>query len=300
MSEPKSMAVQPPSVEGGAVQLRNVQDLMTFAQQMAASDLVPKDYRGKADNVCAAIQYGAEIGLPPMQALQNIAVVNGRPALWGDALLAVCQSHPAYEDHEETVEGRGDAMVATCTFYRKGKRPVSASFGVDDAKSAGLWKKGGPWTQYPRRMLQLRARGFAARDAFADALKGLVIREEALDTPSEPRDVTPKPVRGNDDMRRSTPPPKRETEPEHEVLMSGSEVHKVLSAIGMNEVERRNCIRHWTGQESAANVPVAKWTDIKADAERYVRDRDAESADINRAADADEDAFEAAVPAGGE
>jgi hypothetical protein len=52
---------------------------------------------------------------------------------------------------------------------------------VADAKAAGLWAKGGPWTQYPKRMLAMRARGFALRNAFADVLRGLVTAEEAGD-----------------------------------------------------------------------------------------------------------------------
>jgi hypothetical protein len=56
-----------------------------------------------------------------------------------------------------------------------------------DAKRAGLAGKSGPWSQYPARMLALRARGFALRNAFADALRGLVTAEEAQDYPqSEP------------------------------------------------------------------------------------------------------------------
>jgi hypothetical protein len=57
-------------------------------------------------------------------------------------------------------------------------------FTVADAKKAGLWGKTGPWTQYPKRMLQMRARGFALRDAFPDVLKGLVTAEEAQDYPA--------------------------------------------------------------------------------------------------------------------
>ena len=59
-----------------------------------------------------------------------------------------------------------------------------------DAKRAGLAGKSGPWTQYPRRMLQMRARGFALRDAFPDLLRGLVTAEEAMDypTPTPPRE----------------------------------------------------------------------------------------------------------------
>ncbi len=58
-----------------------------------------------------------------------------------------------------------------------------------DAKRAGLWGKGGPWTAYPKRMLQMRARGFALRDAFPDVLKGMISVEEAQDYPDEAKPV---------------------------------------------------------------------------------------------------------------
>ena len=55
------------------------------------------------------------------------------------------------------------------------------TFTVGDAIRAGLWKKAGPWTMYPKRMLQMRARSFALRDAFPDVLRGLVATEEVED-----------------------------------------------------------------------------------------------------------------------
>jgi len=73
-------------------------------------------------------------------------------------------------------------MAAVCQAKRRGyAKPTIATFSVADAKKAGLWGKSGPWQQYPKRMLQLRARGFALRDAFPDVLRGLVTAEEAQD-----------------------------------------------------------------------------------------------------------------------
>jgi hypothetical protein len=94
------------------------------------------------------------------------------------------QSSAVCEFISEAVEGDGDQMVATCVAKRRGyPAPSAVKFSVADAKKAGLWGKSGPWTQYPKRMLQLRARGFALRDAFPDVLKGLVTAEEAQDYP---------------------------------------------------------------------------------------------------------------------
>lgn len=128
-----------------------------------------------------AFQMGAELGLRPLQALQNIAVINGRPCLWGDAMLALVTGHPEFVDiHEEIGDDR-----ATCTVKRRNRTAVTRSFTMADAKKAGLADKAGPWQQYPRRMLQMRARGFALRDAFPDALRGIVSAEEARDMPPE-------------------------------------------------------------------------------------------------------------------
>jgi hypothetical protein len=96
--------------------------------------------------------------------------------------LAVCKGSPVCEWVRETIEGEGEHMVAVCQAKRRGDaQPVESRFGVAEAKKAGLWGKQGPWTQYPRRMLQMRARGFALRDAFPDVLRGLVTAEEAAD-----------------------------------------------------------------------------------------------------------------------
>jgi hypothetical protein len=169
----------------------------TFAGELAASNLVPKAYAGKPLDILVAIQWGNEIGLAPMQALQNISVINGKPSVYGDAAMALVQAHPACEGVEEFFEGEGTPNpVAVCIAHRRGRKPVTAKFSVEDAKRAGLWNKQGPWTSYPKRMLQMRARGFALRDAFPDALKGLITTEEADDYPAEAKqeakDITPK------------------------------------------------------------------------------------------------------------
>ena len=160
---------------------KDLDEAMRFADMLAGSSIVPKDYIGKPGNCLVAIQWGMELGLQPMQAMQSIAVINGRPSLWGDAMLALVKAHPAFEWIKEECDG----SVATCTIKRRGEPEVVQSFSLEEAKRAGLTGKQGPWTQYPKRMLQMRARGFALRDAFPDALRGVVSAEEARDTPTE-------------------------------------------------------------------------------------------------------------------
>ncbi|HCB48973.1 MAG TPA: hypothetical protein DEP47_05495 [Chloroflexi bacterium] len=175
-------------------------EAMEFSKMLSQSSMVPKAYQGKPNDIMVCVQWGYEIGLAPMQALQNIAVINGKPSVYGDAAMALVQASSACEDVEEFFEGEGDNLIAVCIAKRKDRKPVTVKFSVNDAKRAGLWGKQGPWTQYTRRMMQMRARGFALRDAFPDVLKGLITAEEAQDFPTE-KDVTPViPIRNNLDV----------------------------------------------------------------------------------------------------
>lgn len=154
---------------------------LTFSKYLAASDLVPKDFKGKPENCLIAMQWGAELGLKPLQALQNLAVINGRPALWGDAVIALVRSSPVCEWVIETDDGG----TATCKVKRRGEPEQVRTFSMEDAKAAGLAGKQGPWMQYPKRMRQMRARAFALRDVFPDVLRGMPVAEELMDTPTE-------------------------------------------------------------------------------------------------------------------
>lgn len=174
---------------GFALQPANMSEAMKMAEMLSQSQMVPKSYQQKPNDTLVAMMMGSELGLNPIQAIQNIAVINGKPAIYGDALLALVQNHPAFGGHEESFDE--STMTATCTVWRKGeKRKHTVTFSQADAQMAQLWGKVGPWKQYPKRMLMWRARGYALRDKFADALGGLITVEEARDIPEE-RDMGP-------------------------------------------------------------------------------------------------------------
>lgn len=155
---------------------------VALSQQLAKSTLIPKNYIGKPTDIYVAMAMGYQLGLPVEQAIQDIAVINGRPCLWGDGLLAVIMQHDDFEDIIEEPMMKGDVVTGyTCTIKRKGRTPTVRRFTLDLAKKAGLLGKQGPWTTSTERMLQLRARSFAARDSFPDALRGIKSREEVED-----------------------------------------------------------------------------------------------------------------------
>jgi len=176
--------VKSPRQHIAAIIPQNVEDVFRLAKGIAASGLAPKDM-STPEQISVAIMHGLEIGLPPMQAVQRIAVVNGRPTIWGDAIPALLWSR-GFAIREWSVEG-----TAHCEITRPDGIKGERTFSKADAKTAGLLGKPGPWQQYPERMLQMRARGYAARDFAADVLSGLYLREELEDVPAEPRDITP-------------------------------------------------------------------------------------------------------------
>lgn len=181
----------------GWLQPQSVSDVEKFAAKMANAQWVPKGYINKRTQevdrsmVEIAIMQGVMLGIPWIMAPQVIAVINGMPSIWGDGMLAVCQASGLLEDIQEFDEGEGASYAATCIVKRRNRpTPVKQVFDVERAKRAGLLGKEGPWQTAPKRMMQMRARAFALRDAFPDVLKGLAMAEEVLDM----IDVTPEPA----------------------------------------------------------------------------------------------------------
>lgn len=179
------VAIIPPAVvplrAGARVQAiipQTVEEVFRLATAIHKSGLAPSTM-SKVEQITVAIMHGMELGLPPMTSVQKIAVVNGRPTIFGDAVPALLLSRGFRL--VEKMDGVDDARGATCCVIRPDGTKIERRFSIGDAKIAGLWGKAGPWKQYPDRMLQMRARGFAARDGAADVLAGLYIAEEAQD-----------------------------------------------------------------------------------------------------------------------
>lgn len=170
----------------GFMRFENINEALECAKIIYNSTFCPVEKKSDKsyhkwtvyDIVCAA-QYGIEIGLSPMQAVQEIRFVKGKPTLKADAARALCLSSPLIESivdqyNEETME-------AVCIVKRKDMdEPIIGKFSREQAIKAELWGKG-LYITYPDRMIQMRARGFGLRDGCADILKGIITKEEADD-----------------------------------------------------------------------------------------------------------------------
>lgn len=175
-------APKPVQIHAGnkGISLRNTDEMWQWALYVQQAGITPETLNSPS-KIIVAIQYGLEIGLTPMVALNSIAVIGGKPSIYGDVALAMVYKSEMMEYIEETIDGTDEKMVATCTVKRNRQpNPVVRTFSVDQAKQAGLWKKKGTWTTHPDRMLKYKARAFALRDTFPDILEGLHLYEELV------------------------------------------------------------------------------------------------------------------------
>lgn len=156
------------------------EDLFKLAEMHSKSNLVPACYRGKQADIVIAWSLGMPLGLNMMQCLLGIAVINGRPSLWGDVLNGLVLCQPDLESFTEVFDE--SEFKWTCTIKRKGRDEVSRTFSRKESEGAGLLpgKEGSAWKKYPKRMIQMRARGFCTRDSYADKLCGLGVETGEL------------------------------------------------------------------------------------------------------------------------
>lgn len=179
-------------------------EIKEFCAMVAKSNIVPKEFIGKPENVFVACLKGMDLGLKPLQALECIAVINGKTSLYGDSYLAIARGSGKLESYREEIIGEGDKMKCQVSVKRKGEDAITGEYNAGDAKTAGLWGKSGPWSLHPKRMLTMKARNYALRAAFADLFLGLEYSVEELQEvedakrgskPSQvnnaPKDITP-------------------------------------------------------------------------------------------------------------
>lgn len=212
-SEQVRLPAKIPMPTGGVIRAlipQTTDDIWRIAGMAVKSGMCPKGSTPESASI--SIMHGLEIGLPPMMALQRIAVINGRPCVWGDAVPAIAMNTGQLLEWNEFLRGDGDAMEATCQVSRKTANGIcrkESKFSVEDAKKAGLWGKAGPWQSYPKRMLAMRAR-VAFRDLFADAMCGMYIAEEmigsipAIDATSSSFERVERPLADDDELAADT------------------------------------------------------------------------------------------------
>lgn len=171
----------------GGVQISSLDELFRFSQAILQSKMAPKSF-DTPQKILVAVQYGAELGLSPMQSLQSLSVIGGKPALMQEPAMALVQKSGLLDMRHDKIYGEGDERLCEVELGRQGGQTIIRRFSMADAKRAKLIRSG-PWTDYPDRMLYNRAMSLALRDLFPDVLRGIGMAAEVEDY--QPRNVTP-------------------------------------------------------------------------------------------------------------
>lgn len=156
-----------------------------LAEGMCASDLVPAIYKGKPDNGAAAILYGAEIGLNPIQSLQQVFVVHGMPAIYARTMCALIKRHGYLV---ETVASADTAVTVRASDPRTGQVEES-TWTIERARQAG-YTSNKKYESDPQAMLFAKAATEVCRKIAPDVLLGISMSREELELePQPPRQV---------------------------------------------------------------------------------------------------------------
>jgi len=207
----------PVEIRTGVVSMLNekIKYMMDWetAEMISNSDLVPKDYIGKPNNVFLAIQTGRSLGLDPFQSVKHLYTVNGRTSVFGDMMLALSQEDDKFIDCIETkgelVKTEKHGMLPSwteCKVLVKDREPVIHRYTIEQAMqnpnfnktgNKKTWENGkekwvkvpGVWMINGPRMMQMRPRSFALRDAFPGKLSGIYDEYEIQEI-VETKDIT--------------------------------------------------------------------------------------------------------------
>lgn len=161
-----------PTLQSYANNLRNS---LEFAKVLVSTSMVPAHFK-KPEEVVAAVLYGQELGFSPMQALQAVIVIQGKPSLETNAIKALILQSGG---HLETVEWTDKKCKLRGV---RGKWKEEVEYTIEDATLAGLAAKDN-WKKMPKAMLYARCVSILGRNMWADLLKGFFGREELEDLP---------------------------------------------------------------------------------------------------------------------
>ncbi len=170
-----------------------IDDLASLAEKLAPRSMLPEKLRNKPHDVLAIVMAGRELGLPPWASIRLLNVIEGKPVLTADGMVAVargsgkCVSFDMIESTDK---------IATFETVRHGGKPQRMSFTIEEAKTAGLTNKDN-WKKHSAAMLRARAQAALCRVVYQDVLAGVYSDDEAADfsrsRAPEPIDVEPEP-----------------------------------------------------------------------------------------------------------
>ena len=169
---------------------------------LCATTFAPASFRGKPEDAAAAILHGDEVGLSPMQALQSIYVISGKPAMYARAMVAVVLA----AGHEVWTVSKTDAQVTVAGRRRGSSHTIEETWTTARAAKAG-YTNNKKYASDPQAMLYARAASDVCRQVAPDELAGLAYSAEELELAvDEPTTTVTRSPRKSTAKRAPMPP----------------------------------------------------------------------------------------------
>ena len=172
--------------EGVFTGIQQFENAQRIAKALASSQLVPKEFHGQQGlaNVLVAMEISGRMGLSPLQVMQNLHVIHGRPSWSSQFIIATINGCGRFTPLDYNITGEGDNMAcqAVATEIATGKELKGPTVSIAMAKKEGWYSKtGSKWQSFPELMLRYRAAAFWGRVYVPEYLVGMKTQEEVIE-----------------------------------------------------------------------------------------------------------------------
>jgi hypothetical protein len=185
----QSTALTTTTSDGVFTGIQQFENAQRIAKALASSALVPKEYQGQAGlaNTLVAMEISGRMGLSPLQVMQNLHIIHGRPSWSSQFIIAMVNGCGRFTPLDFVIEGEGEQQRchAVATELRTGKELKGPVVSIAMAKKEGWFSKNGSkWQTMPDLMLRYRAAAFWGRLYVPEFLVGIKTQEEVIDVDS--------------------------------------------------------------------------------------------------------------------
>lgn len=154
------------------IQPTTFSEVIHMAEFLAKSNLVGSSLRGKAPDVAVILLKGSELGVPPMTALAQIHVIEGKPSCSPELMRALA----VMAGHRITFTTLSPSSVTIKGVRGDNGETLEITWDMARASAAGLTNKG-TWKSYPQAMLAARATSELVRYHFPELGIGYIPEE---------------------------------------------------------------------------------------------------------------------------
>jgi len=184
MTDSALTTTRPSSIYAGMEAFDNAQRI---AKSLASSTLVPQQFQGQQGyaNCLVALEIAGRMNLSPLQVMQNLHIIHGRPSWSSQFIIALINGCGRFEPLQYRVTGKGDDLACQCVAKQisTGADLEGPTVSMAMAKAEG-WatKSGSKWRTMPDLMIRYRAAAMWGRLYIPDLLVGIShSQEEVMD-----------------------------------------------------------------------------------------------------------------------